>query len=166
MVKTVSLLLLVFLMGACSSKSLSPAMVSQEFWEAQRDNKIETAQKLTVKEDTQKTTLYKKIQIKTAKFGEAIEKENRATVPTTLYLKNDSHIDKVEFPTTLSNTDKGWRINMDKTKKDLYFAISKQVVGNFGTIVKEGLGDVEKVKNLFGEFIETFKETIEHNSNK
>lgn len=166
MIRIFSLLFLSFFMAACSSKSLSPTSVSKEFWDAQRDNRIEAAKKLTVKEDAAKTRLYKKIEIKTAEFGKAKERENRATVPTTLYLKSANDISEVSFTTVLNQTDKGWRINMSETKRNLYFAISKQVAGNLGAIFKESLGGVDNIKTIFGEFIESFKDIIENKNIK
>lgn len=165
MTKYITLLFLSFLMFGCSSKNMSVSTVTQEFWTAQQQNRLDTAKSLTVKEDAKKTKLYKKIQIKTATFGEAKEDGNSATVPTKLYLKGDKDIGEVDFTTTLNKTDRGWRVNMDSTKQSLYLAISKQVAGNLGNIFKDDLDGVDNIKTIFGEFIKNFKDVIE-NSNK
>jgi uncharacterized protein YaiL (DUF2058 family) len=145
-------------MTGCSSKNLSPASVSKEFWDAQKQNRIEQARLLTIKEDTKKTQLYKKIRIKSVDFAKVNEGETHATIPTKLYLKGDNKIQSVEFDTKLDKTDKGWRINMTDTKRSLYFAISKQVTGNFGESLKENL---EGIGNILKDVMENFKEMIE-----
>ncbi len=164
MTKYLTLLFLSFLMFGCSSKNMSVSTVTQEFWNAQKQDRIDTAKELTVKEDAKKTKLYEKIKIKSADFGKAKEDGNSATVPTKLYLKDDKDIGAVDFTTSLSKTDKGWRVNMDKTKRSLYLALSKQVAGNLGNIFKESLEGVDSVKTIFGEFIKNFKDIIETNS--
>jgi hypothetical protein len=166
MLKILSTLLLAFLFIGCSSKNMSPAAVTSEFWTAQQQNRIEAAKKLTVKEDEKKTQLYKKIKIKTATFGKTVENGNVATVPTKLYLKGDKNISEVDFDTKLDKTDKGWRVNMTSTKRNLYIAISKQVAGNLGNIFNESLGGVDNIKKIFGEFIKNFKDVIEKNGAK
>ena len=162
MTKYLTLLLLSFMMFGCSSKSMSVSTVTQEFWRAQQQDRIDAAKQLTVKEDIKKTTLYKKIRIKSADFGKAKEDGNSVTVPTKLYLKDDKNIGAVDFTTKLNKTDHGWRVNMTDTKRSLYIAISKQVAGNFGNIFKDSLGEVDSIKTIFGEFIKNFKDVIEN----
>jgi hypothetical protein len=149
------------MMFGCSSKAVSVSTVTQEFWTAQQQDQLETAKRLTVKEDAKRTKLYEKIKIKTATFGDAKEDGDSATVPTKLYLKGDEDISEVDFTTKLDKTDKGWRINMDGTKRSLYLAVSKQVAGNMSNVLKEGFGGVENIKKVFGEFIENFKDVVE-----
>jgi len=166
MLKILSVLLFTLLFLGCSAKNMSPASVTSEFWTAQQQNQIDAAKKLTVKEDEKKTKLYKKIKIKTATFGKTVENGDVATVPTKLYLKGDKNLSEVEFDTKLEKTDKGWRVNMTSTKRNLYFAISKQVAGNLGNIFNESLGGVDNIKNIFGEFIKNFKDIVEKNGAK
>ena len=161
MKKILTLVALTFLVSGCSSKNASISTVTHDFWTAQQQNRIEAAKSLTVKEDAKKTKLYEKIKIKTATFGDAKEDGDSATVPTRLYLKGDKDINEVNFDTSLDKTDKGWRVNMDGTKRSLYVAISKQVAGNMGKVFQEGLGGIENIKNVFGEFMEKFKDAIE-----
>jgi len=163
MIKIVSIVLLGLLTVGCSSKNVSPASVSKDFWVAQKQERLEEAKRLTVKEDIKKTTLYKKIKIKSVEFGDVKEDGKKATVATKLHLKDDKDISEVDFLTKLSYTDKGWRINMSKTKQSLYFAIGEQVTGNLGNILKESLGDLENFKELFDDFLDKFKQTIEKN---
>ncbi len=152
------LTLSIFILFGCSSKSLSPIAVSDDFWDAQKHEDIQRAKKFTVREDTKKTTLYEKIKIKAVDFGEAKESGNRAEVATKLYLKGDENIEKVDFFTKLDKTDKGWKVNMSETKKSLYFAISKQVAGNLGDILKKELSGIDKI---FGDIFEGFKQIID-----
>ena len=161
MTKYLTLLFLSFMMFGCSSKGVSVSTITQEFWTAQQQDRLETAKRLTVKEDAKKTKLYEKIKIKTATFGNAKEDGDSATVPTKLYLKGDKDISEVDFTTKLNKTDKGWRINMDSTKRSLYLALSKQVAGNLGNIFKESLDGVDNIKKVFGEFIKNFKDIVE-----
>jgi hypothetical protein len=161
MKKILTLIILAFLTGGCSQKSVSVATVTHEFWTAQQQDQLEKARSLTVKEDAKKTKLYEKIKIKTATFGEATEDKNSAKVPTKLYLEGDKDISEVDFTTALDKTDKGWRVNMDSTKRSLYTALSKQVAGNMGNIFTKGLGGVENIKTLFGDFMEKFKDAVE-----
>ena len=161
MKKYLILVVLSFMTIGCSSKNMSVSAVTQEFWTAQKQDRIEEAKKLTVKEDAKKTKLYEKIKIKTATFGDVKEDGDKATVPTKLYLKGDKDISEVDFETALNKTDKGWRVNMNGTKRSLYLAISKQVAGNMGNILKEGMGGIENIKDIFGDFIEKFKDIVE-----
>ena len=161
MTKYLTLLFLSFLMFGCSSKNMSVSTVTQEFWTAQQQDRLDAAKKLTVKEDAKKTKLYEKIKIKTATFGEAKEDGDSAKVPTKLYLKGDKDISEVDFTTNLDKTDKGWRINMDSTKRSLYLAVSKQIAGNMSNVLKEGFDGVENIKKIFGEFIGNFKDIVE-----
>jgi hypothetical protein len=166
MKRYMTVFVLAFMMFGCSSKNMTVASVTQEFWTAQKQNQIEAAKRLTVKEDEKKTKLYEKIKIKTAIFGDVKEENNKATVPTKLYLKGDKDVSEVEFETTLNKTDKGWRVNMDSTKRSLYFAISKQVAGNLGNIFKKNFDGVDNIKKIFGEFIKNFKDVVEKNGVK
>ena len=154
-------LFLSFLMFGCSSKNMSVSTVTQEFWTAQQQDRLDAAKKLTVKEDAKKTKLYEKIKIKTATFGEAKEDGDSAKVPTKLYLKGDKDISEVDFTTSLDKTDKGWRINMDSTKRSLYLAVSKQIADSMSNVLKEGFDGVENIKKIFGEFIGNFKDIVE-----
>ncbi len=162
MTKYLTLLFLSFLMFGCSSKNMSVSTVTQEFWTAQQQDRLDAAKNLTVKEDAKKTKLYKKIKIKTATFGEVKEDGDSATVATKLYLKGDKDIGEVDFTTKLNKTDKGWRVNMDSTKRSLYLAVSKQVAGNLGNIFKDSLEGVDSIKTIFGEFIKNFKDVVEN----
>ena len=155
------LLALGFLISGCSSKNMSVSTVTQEFWTAQQQDRLSSAKKLTVKEDEKKTKIYEKIKIKTATFEAPKEDGDSATVPTKLYLKGDEDIKEVEFDTALSKTDKGWRVNMDSTKRSLYTAVSKQIAGNMSSVLKKGFGGVENIKKIFGEFIKEFKDVVE-----
>ncbi len=159
----VFLLLIFFMLSivGCSSKNVSPATVTKDFWIAQKQERVKEASKLTISGDIKKTKLYEKIKIKAVDIKEVQEDKNRASVPTILYLKGDKDIGEVEFLTELNRTDKGWRVNMTDTKRNLYFAISKQVGGNLGTILKSGLEGLESFKEIFGDFIEQFKRVIE-----
>ena len=161
MKRYIIVLVLAFMVVGCSQKSMSVSTVTHEFWTAQQQNQLEKARSLTVKEDAKKTKLYEKIKIKTVTFGKVKEEKNHAKVPTKLYLKGDKDISEVDFTTTLNKTDKGWKVNMDSTKRSLYVALSKQVAGNLGSIFKEGLGGVDSIKTLFGDFIEKFKDAVE-----
>jgi hypothetical protein len=161
MKKILTLVVLAFLTNSCSQKSASIATVTHEFWTAQQQDQLEKARSLTVKEDAKKTKLYEKIKIKTATFGEATADKDSAKVPTKLYLTGDKDISEVDFTTALDKTDKGWRVNMDGTKRSLYTAISKQVAGNMGNVLKQGLGGLENIKTLFGDFMEKFKDAVE-----
>ena len=161
MKKILTLMVLAFLASGCSQKSVSVATVTHEFWTAQQQDQLEKARSLTVKEDGKKTKLYEKIKIKTATFGDAKEDGKSATVPTKLYLTGDKDISEVDFTTALDKTDKGWRVNMDSTKRSLYTEISKQVAGNMGNVLKQGLGGIENIKTLMGDFMEKFKDAVE-----
>ncbi len=154
MARFLLLTFLAFVFFGCSSKNISPATISADFWKAQKQNDIEDAKKLTVKESTSKTTLYKKIKIKAVDFGEIKEDKNRATIETKLYLKGDKDIDEVEFLTVLDKTDKGWRVNMHNTKKNLYLEIGKQVTGDFGSMF-------ENFKDVFENLIKDFQDIVE-----
>jgi hypothetical protein len=154
MARFLLLTFLAFVFFGCSSKNISPATISKDFWKAQKQNDIEYAKKLTVKESTSKTTLYKKIKIKAVDFSEVKEDENRATIATKLYLKGDKDIDEVEFLTVLDKTDKGWRVNMSSTKRNLYLEIGKQVTGDFGSMF-------ENFKDVFENLIKDFQDIVE-----
>lgn len=154
MAKFLLLTFLIFVFFGCSSKNVSPATISKDFWKAQKDNEIEKAKQLTVKESTSKTTLYKKIKIKAVDLKEVKEDGKRATIETKLYLKGDKDIDEVLFLTVLDKTDKGWRVNMNETKKNLYVEIGKQVTGDFGSLF-------ENFKDVFEDFIKDFKDIVE-----
>ncbi len=161
MVKYLILIFLSFMVIGCSSKNMSVSSVTQEFWTAQQQERISVAKKLTVKEDEKKTKLYEKIKIKTAIFEEPKEDGDSAIVPTKLYLKGDDDIKEVEFDTALTKTDNGWRVNMDTTKRNLYLALSKQIAENMSSVLKKGLGGVENIKKIFGDFINEFKDVVE-----
>ncbi len=164
--KLLTLILSIFLIFGCSPKSLSPIAVSDDFWTAQKHENIQRAKSFTVKEDTKKTTLYQKIKIKAVDFGETKKSENQAEVATKLYLKGDKDINEVNFLTKLNKTDKGWKVNMSETKKSLYFAISKQVAGNFGKMLKDELGSIDGIKDIFGDIFEGFKQIIDKSQTK
>lgn len=155
------LMMLLFITG-CSTKNLSPESVTKYFWQAQQQQRVEEAKKFTVKEDTEKTTLYEKIKIKSVDFGEVKESDTKASVATKLYLKDDE-VPEIDFLTKLDKTDKGWRVNMSDTKRSLYVAIGKQYTGSFGDILKDSLEGMESLKELFGDFFESFKTIIENN---
>jgi len=161
MKRYIIVLVLAFMVVGCSQKSISVSTVTHEFWTAQQQNQLEKARSLTVKEDAKKTKLYEKIKIKTATFGDVKEDGDSAKVPTKLYLKGDKDISELDFETALTKTDKGWRVNMDSTKRSLYIAVSKEVAGNMSNVLKESFGGVENIKNIFGEFIENFKDIVE-----
>lgn len=163
MTKYIIILILLFFIQGCSSKSLSPLSVSKEFWVAQKQERINIAKQLTIKEDAKKTKLYKKIKIRSIDYGEVKEDKDRATIATKLYLKGHKNIKEVDFSTELEKTDKGWRVNMDKTKKSLYFAISKKVTGNFGEILIDNL---EGLSDILKDAMENFKEIIEKGAKK
>ncbi len=154
MARFLLLIFLTFVFFGCSSKNISPATISKDFWKAQKQNDIEYAKKLTVKESTSKTTLYKKIKIKAVDIGEIKEDKNTATITTKLYLKGDKDIDEVEFLTVLDKTDKGWRVNMSHTKRNLYLEIGKQVTGDFGSMF-------ENFKDVFENLIKDFQDIVE-----
>ncbi len=154
MTRFLLLIFLTFAFFGCSSKNISPQTISKDFWKAQKDNEIEKAKKLTVKESTSKTTLYKKIKIKAVDLEKVKKDEKKATIKTKLYLKGDKDIDEVIFLTVLDKTDKGWRVNMSETKKNLYVEIGKQVTGDFGSLF-------ENFKDVFEDFIKDFKDIVE-----
>lgn len=154
MIKFLTLTLFIFMFFGCSAKNMTPATVSKEFWTAQKQNRIESAKQLTVKESTSKTTLYEKIKIRSVDFGEVKEDKSHATVATKLYLKGDKNIKEVDFLTSLDKTDKGWRVNMSKTKRSLYLKIGEQVTGDFGSLF-------ENFRDVFSDFIENFKDIVE-----
>ncbi len=154
MAKFLLLIFLTFSFFGCSSKNVSPQTISKDFWKAQKQNNIEDAKKLTVKESTSKTSLYKKIKIKAVDFGEVKEDSKNASILTKLYLKGDKDIDEVQFLTVLDKTDKGWRVNMSSTKRNLYLEIGKQVTGDFGSLF-------ENFKDVFENLIKDFQDIVE-----
>jgi len=157
------------LLAGCASKKNDPSNIAYDFWLAEKEQKVEEAAKLTLKEDTQAVKLHQKIKIKDIDFQEAEIKGEKATIPTTLLLKDFSLIEnnqaKVTFNTIMTKTDKGWRINMFETKKELYLEIGKvyaQTLGkDFANTIQNALGDTDQIKGIFQQLIKGLQKAVE-----
>ena len=72
---------------------------------------------------------------------------------------------KVTFNTIMTKTDKGWRINMFETKKELYLEIGKvyaQTLGkDFANTIQNALGDTDQIKGIFQQLIKGLQKAVE-----
>ncbi len=153
--------LTIFLIFGCAAKNSQPKGVAYDFWLAQKNHYLDDATKLTLKQNKNDTKLHKKIEIKDINFSDAIIKNNQATIPTTLTLKNFSMLNqkkaKITFDTKMQKQDDEWKINMFETKKALYLAIGKEFAqslsNDLGSIIEQTLGDKEKIQGIFKQLI-------------
>ncbi len=147
-------LFVAFLFAGCSSKSLAPGSVADEFWSAYRDGRMDVAKSYTLSEDPKKLKLIKKIEIVRYRFGEIKKEGDIADVETTMYLKsrlfNTTEQVRVDFDTrVVRDPDRGWRVDMAETKRRLYPQLARKFGAAFGkdimTIFKEGIGNFGKI---------------------
>ncbi|OQX73553.1 MAG: hypothetical protein B6D59_05200 [Campylobacteraceae bacterium 4484_4] len=147
-------LFVIFILTACSTKSLAPASVADDFWSAYRDGRMDIAKSYTLSEDPKKLKLIKKIEIVRYSFGELKKEGDIADLETTMYLRsrvlNRQEEVRVDFDTRLvRDPDRGWRVDMSETKRRLYPQLVRKFGAAFGkdimSIFKEGIGDFGKL---------------------
>ncbi len=155
-----SILTLLLIFG-CAAKHTQPKGIAYDFWLAQKNHHIDEAAKLTLKQNKNDTKLHKKIKIEDIHFDNATIKDNQATIPTTLTLKDFSMLNhkeaKISFDTKMQKQDNNWKINMFETKKALYLAIGKEFAqslsNDLGSVIQQTLGDKEQIQGIFKQLI-------------
>jgi len=154
----------------CSTKNLSPVNVSDYFWVAQKEHKLEDAKKFVRDNDTEKVALQKSIKIKRFTFSDAQENGDKAVVPTQMFLEgmlSTSQKDEIEvdFDTVLEKKEDGWKVNVTETKQGLYIETAKKFGAGLGSglfsKLKEGLGGLKGLQGVFEEMINGLKKSLE-----
>jgi hypothetical protein len=169
MIKMVLLTLLTLFLTNCSTKHLSPVNVSDYFWAAQQDKKLEDAKKFVREDDKKNVALQKSIHIKRFSFADAKIDGHEAVVPTTMYLEgvfSKKKKDEVEilFNTYVEETKDGWKVNVAETKKALYIETAKKFTQGLGagifSEIKEKMGDFKEFQSIFEEMIHSMKKSL------
>ena len=169
-IKIISLLFIALFFTNCSTKKLSPSNVTDYFWVAQQESKLEDAKKFVRDDDKQNVALQKFITIKYFTFSDAIVDGDTATVPTRMYLesilsKKEKDQVMVNFNTALEKTEDGWKVNLVETKKNLYIETAKMFYSGFGVglfnKMQESLGDLQGLQDIFKEMVEGMKKSLE-----
>ncbi len=170
MIRLIPLLLISLFFINCSTKNLSPVNVSDYFWAAQQESKLEDAKKFVRERDRKNIALQKSIKIKHFTFKEAKVEGSEAVVPTTVYLEGmfsnkSKDAVKVDFDTYLQKSDDGWKVNLSETKKALYIETTKKFTQGFGkgilSEIQSKMGDVQEFKAIFEELIKGMKKSLE-----
>lgn len=134
-----------FLVG-CSGAD-SPESVSSDFWQAVKDNDMESAKQLSTWDTVEYLKILKADKLHPERFelGEAMIGDSQAEVATVLYTtKLGQSGVKVPGVTILVRTDQGWRVNVKKTLG----SVVKQSVGNvldqLNSFMQEGINELDK----------------------
>jgi len=170
MIRVIPLLLIALFFTNCSTKHLSPVNVSDYFWTAQQENKLDDAKKFVRKNDKKNIALQKTIHIKRFTFKDAQIDWDEATVPTTLYLEalfSKKRKDQIEinFDTFVEKTDDGWKVNFEETKKALYIETAKKFSKDLGkgifSEIQKKMDDFKEFQNIFKEMIDSMKKSLQ-----
>ncbi len=169
MIKFISLLFIALLFTNCSTKNLSPVNVTDYFWTAQQEKKLDDAKKFVRERDSKNVALQKSIKIKRFTFQDAKIDGDEATVPTTMYLegmfsKKRKDEVQVDFDTYLQKTDDGWKVNLTETKKALYIEVAKRFTKGLGagilSEIQNKMGDLKQFQSIFEEMIQGMKKSL------
>ena len=170
MIRAITLLFIALFFTNCSTKHLSPVNVSDYFWAAQQEKKLDDAKKFVRENDKKHIALQKAIHIKRFSFKDAKIDGDEATVPTTMYLegmfsKKQKDQVQIDFDTYVEKTDDGWKVNLAETKKALYIEIAKKFskglgAGIFSEIQKK-IGDFKAFQSIFEEMVNGMKKSLE-----
>jgi hypothetical protein len=169
MIRSLSIFFLALFLTNCSTKHLSPVNVSDYFWAAQQEKKLEDAKKFVREDDKKNVALQKSIHIKRFSFSDAKVDGDEAVVPTTMYLEgmfSKKRKDEVEiaFNTYLQETKDGWKVNVKETKKALYIETAKKFTKGLGagifSEIKEKMGDFKEFQSIFEEMINGMKKSL------
>ncbi len=171
MIRIFSLLIITITLffTACSTKHLSPVNVSDYFWEAQQQHKLEDAKKFVRDSDKKNIAIQKSIKIKRFTFAKVKQDGDEAVVPTTMYLegifsKKAKDIVEIHFNTYVEKTDDGWKVNLAETKKALYIETAKKFTQGLGSgifsQIKEKMGDLKQFQSIFEEMIDGMKKSL------
>jgi hypothetical protein len=152
-------LLFIFLFVGCSVKNMTPIDVSDQFWDSVIREDEPSIKKLVKKSDVKSVNFDKKIKIKRYLLKKAKISENEAIVPTTIYVKNSLTNKKgdevgIDFDTFLVREEGKWRVDMQKTKRDLYIESAKLFSKSLtGEILKK----FESFKEIFRDVVKELK---------
>jgi hypothetical protein len=169
MIKIISLLFIALFFTNCSTKNLSPTNVSDYFWEAQQETKLDDAKKFVREKDKKNIALQRNIKIKRFTFSEAVEGKESAKVPTKMYLqsilsKDEKDEIEVDFDTVLEKTKEGWKVNLVKTKEALYLETAKKFSKGLGAEIlqklQEKMGDFKKFQGILEEMVDGMKKSL------
>ena len=169
MIKQLFLLALTLFLANCASKSLSPATVTDYFWTAQKEQKLDDAKKFVRENDKKNITLKKTIKVKRYTFSDAVIDKDTAIVPTKIYLDGFLSTDKkdqieIAFNTNLDKTDDGWKVNLAETKKALYIEAAKKFSKSIGSGIlgefKKRVGDFKELQGIFKELVEDMSKSL------
>lgn len=169
MIRIFSLFLIALFLTNCSTKHLSPVNVSDYFWMAQQEQKLDDAKKFVKQEDQNNIALQKNIKIKRFELAQVEENGDYAKVATKIYLQgllSNERKDEIEvdFDTMLDKTEDGWKVNLAETKKVLYIETAKKLGTNLGagilSKIKEGLGNLKDLQSIFAEMIDSLNKSI------
>jgi len=169
MIKLLSLLFIALFFTNCSTKNLSPTNVSDYFWEAQQDAKLDDAKKFVREKDKKNVALQSNIKIRKFTFLDAKVEGDVATVPTKMYLQSIISRDKkdqikVDFDTQLEKTKDGWKVNLAKTKEALYLETAKKFSKGLGAEIlqklQEKMGDFKKFQGILEEMVDGMKKSL------
>jgi hypothetical protein len=170
MIKVFLLLFITFFFTNCSTKNLSPINVSDYFWEAQQEAKLDDAKKFVREKDKKNVALQSNIKIRKFTFLDAKVEGDIAIVPTKMYLQSIISKDKkdqieVDFDTQLEKTKDGWKVNLAKTKEALYLETAKKFSKGLGAEIlqklQEKMGDFKKFQGVLVEMVDGMKKSLQ-----
>ena len=168
-IKIITVLFIALFFTSCSTKHLSPVNVSDYFWAAQQEKKLDDAKKFVRKSDTKNIALQKSIHIKRFSFKDAQVDGDEAIVPTTMYLegmfsKKRKDEVQIDFDTYVEKGEDGWKVNLVETKKALYIETAKKFTQGLGSGIfaefKKKMGDFKEFQSIFEEMINGMKKSL------